>query len=75
MGTVMKHSEFSIGKEFYCAASRWRVTDVGTRVVVAIPLEHVDDQSWYKGPPYGVAETVFDEHDIPGCRKIRGDVK
>jgi len=22
---------------------------------------------WFNGPPYGVAETVFDEDDLPGC--------
>ena len=22
---------------------------------------------WFKGPPYAVAETVFDENDIEGC--------
>ncbi|MDP2821389.1 MAG: hypothetical protein Q8O52_01740 [Sulfuritalea sp.] len=35
----MKHSEFSIGLEFWCGSERWRCTDVGTRVIVAISLE------------------------------------
>ncbi|MBI3560171.1 MAG: hypothetical protein HY080_00425 [Gammaproteobacteria bacterium] len=35
----MKLSDFSIGCEFVCADKRWRCTDVGTRVVVAICLE------------------------------------
>ena len=26
-------------------------------------------QGWFKGPPYAVAETVFDENDIGGCTK------
>ncbi len=26
-----------------------------------------DDQSWFNGPPYGVAEHVFDEYDMEGC--------
>lgn len=25
------------------------------------------DPSWFKGPPYAVAEHVFDENDIKGC--------
>jgi len=35
----VKHSEFQIGTEFFTGAGRWRCTDVGTRVVVAISLE------------------------------------
>ena len=26
-----------------------------------------DDPSWLIGPPYKVAEAVFDEYDIQGC--------
>ncbi len=26
-----------------------------------------DDFSWLSGPPYAVAEQVFDEYDIEGC--------
>ena len=22
---------------------------------------------WFKGPPYKIVETVFDEYDLPGC--------
>lgn len=41
-----------------------RQTDDG-RVV----SEQVDnDKSWFNGPPYAVAERVFDEHDLPSCR-------
>jgi len=25
------------------------------------------DDSWFAGPPYAVAEAVFDEHSIEGC--------
>ena len=25
------------------------------------------DTTWFKGPPYAVAEEVFDEHSIDGC--------
>lgn len=35
----MKLVDFRIGQEFYCAGKRWRCTDVGSRVVVAICLE------------------------------------
>lgn len=35
----MEHSDFKIGLEFWCGEKRWRCTDVGTRVVVAICLE------------------------------------
>jgi hypothetical protein len=27
----------------------------------------VNDPSWFNGPPYAVAEYVFDEDDIEGC--------
>ncbi len=35
----MELADFRIGQEFYCAGKRWRCTDVGSRVVVAICLE------------------------------------
>jgi hypothetical protein len=35
----MKHSDFHIGTEFFTAAGKWRCTDVGTRVILAISLE------------------------------------
>lgn len=86
----MKHDEFSIGTEFHCGDRRWRCTDVGTRVVVAICLElneivevdgreqrHVmtDDPSWFMGPPYAVAETVFDENDFPACTNTKSRIE
>lgn len=27
------------------------------------------DPSWFNGPPYAVAEYVFDEYDMMACRK------
>ena len=83
----MKHSEFRIGTEFFTAAGKWRCTDVGTRVIVAISLkprdiirvrigedgERIeekfvsDDPHDLVGPPYLVAEHVFDENDFKGC--------
>lgn len=88
----MTHDEFSIGLEFWCANKRWRCTDVGSRVIVAISLdpheivhlktdptdqarkievrEVTSDPSWLNGPPYAVAESVFDEDDIEGCSRV-----
>lgn len=62
----MNHREFYVGLEFYTATGRWRCTDVGTRVIVAIRL-NAPEASWYNGPPYAVAESVFDENDLAGC--------
>lgn len=28
------------------------------------------DRSWFNGPPYALAETVFDEHDFPACLPV-----
>lgn len=60
----MKHGDFYIGLEFQSETGKWRCTDVGTRVIVAIKLEG-DPRNW-NGPPYSVAETVFDEDDFEG---------
>ena len=67
----MTHRDFKVGLEFTCNGNRWRCTDVGTRTICAICLdEHPDDASWYTGPPYAVAEYVFDENDMAGSRPI-----
>ncbi len=61
-------NEFAIGEEFIRGEKRWRCTDIGKRVIVAICLsDHEDDPSWFNGPPYAVCETVFDEYDQEGC--------
>jgi hypothetical protein len=62
----MRHSQFKIGMDFHTAAGPWRCTDIGTRVVVAVKLD-APDESWYAGPPYAIAEHVFDENDLAGC--------
>jgi len=89
----MQKEEFDIGCEFYCGGRRWRCTDIGTRVVIAICLEpHVvtrldmddsrpskrklskalsDDPDWLTGPPYKVAECVFDEYDLAACTRSK----
>ena len=68
----MQHSDFFIGCEFTTAAGAWRCTDVGTRTIAAIRLDHDDDPSWYNGPPYPVVEHVFDEDGIEDCEPITG---
>lgn len=69
----MRHEAFQIGLEFECGGQRWRCTDLGTRTVIAIALEHPEDPSWYNGPPYAVAETVFDEDDLEACKPVEDD--
>lgn len=69
----MKHGDFRIGGEFWCGGAWWRCTDVGSRVITAIKLEHDDGPSWYNGPPYTVAEHVFAENDFEGCSLTSGD--
>lgn len=64
----MKHSDFKIGTEFLTLTGRWRCTDIGSRVIVAIHLDGLHPDEWYNnGPPYAVVEHVFDENDMPGC--------
>lgn len=85
----MTHGQFYIGLEFWCGGRRWRCTDVGSRVIVAISLEPhevveterslgapkevrerrfvTNDPSWLNGPPFSIAEEVFDEYAMEGC--------
>ncbi len=69
----MRHEAFRIGLEFECGGRQWRCTDKGTRTVIAIALEYPEDPSWYNGPPYAVAETVFDEYDLEACVLVEDD--
>ncbi len=62
----MIKSEFAIGLEFYTATGKWRCTDIGSRVIVAIELNQEDKRN-YIGPPYSICECVFDENDFGGC--------
>lgn len=64
----MRHVEFIIGEKFWCGDKWWRCTDIGSRVIVAILLDHDHDPSYYNGPPYALLEHVFDECDIEGCK-------
>ena len=78
----MEHSEFKIGTLFWCGERQWRCTDVGTRTIVAIRIDLVEvggseprilsgaeaeAEGWFNGPPYPVAEVIFDEYDMEGC--------
>ncbi len=65
----MEHKEFSIGLEFQMSGKRYRCTDIGSRVVIAIRLDK-EDPSWYNGPPYAVVEIVIDEYDMEACNLI-----
>jgi hypothetical protein len=84
----MKHADFIIGGTFWCGGHQWRCTDIGTRTIVAIRTDRVlvannagdlqqlsggDADSWLSGPPYAVAEVVFDENDLEGCTSTSSD--
>jgi len=69
----MKPSDLKIGLEFWMSGSRWRCTDVGSRVVIAIKLDHDDDPTWYYGPPYKVVESALDEYDLMVCSLRHGE--
>jgi len=58
----MKHADFRIGLEFYTTTGAWRCTDIGARVITAVKLGQPDPKV-YDGPPYAIAEFVFDEDD------------
>ncbi len=45
----MKRNDFRIGQEFWCGGKRWRCTDIGTRVVIAICLEPHEVVRWEAG--------------------------
>lgn len=38
----MRLADFAIGRKFRFSDRTWRCTDIGTRVVVAIRVDHVD---------------------------------
>jgi len=62
----MKKEQFQIGMVFYTVTGQWCCTDIGTRVITAIPLNQQDPRN-YNGPPYSILELVFDEYDMGGC--------
>jgi hypothetical protein len=51
------------------------VTDLGTRTFLAVGISdpHVEaDPSWLNGPPYGVAEEVWDEYSFGALAGVAG---
>ena len=69
----MKHSDFFLGLEFLGPAGfYWRCTDIGSRTIVAVQLDH-DNPHWYEGPPYIAREVVFDEQEIERCHLAPDD--
>jgi len=90
----VRHPDFQIGTEFFTETGKWRCTDLGTRVIVAISLEPREmtrshegadgrrieehfisgDPRDLEGPPYMVAEHVFDEYSIEGCYASEDEV-
>lgn len=68
-------NRLAIGTEFSTTAGRYRVTDIGSRTIVAIRIDSIsttggildqvqaEKDNWFAGPPYAVAEVVFDEDD------------
>lgn len=70
----MEKEDFNIGLVFYTAAGKWRCTDIGTRVIIAIRLDQANIED-YTGPPYSMAEMVFDEYDLGGCSLIPAEFR
>lgn len=69
----MEHKDFAIGEKFFCNNQTWLCTDIGTRSITAIYAD-IEDH-WLKGPPYAMAEIVFNEYDFPGCFKVPGKLQ
>jgi hypothetical protein len=87
----MDLSEFKIGENFYRSGRAFRCTDIGSRVVIGVPLQATRGRAsitdgvmgapvieplseeetlrggWLNGPPYALAEMVFDEDDLEDC--------
>jgi hypothetical protein len=63
----MRLSDFRVGMEFWMSGTRWRCTDIGTRLVIAIQLVYDDDPFWYKGPPYAIPQSTIEPHGFPDC--------
>lgn len=73
---MAKLTDFKIGYEFTLTEGdkyNWRVTDVGSRTLIAIKLDQNDERN-YNGPPYSVAEHVFGEYDVDSIYAINGVV-
>jgi hypothetical protein len=66
----LEHADFTIGREFWTETGLWRCTDVGTRTICAIKIE--GNPLNLIGPPYSVAECVFDENDFGSLYDNKG---
>ena len=63
------------GGHFMCGEAEWQVTDIGSRTLTAIKIEEKErsDPSWLAGPPYAIAEFVFDEDDVDSIEPMSGN--
>lgn len=62
----MQLSDFTIGLEFKCSGNRYRCTDVGSRVVVAIRIEPVII-AWVKDGHRGQRKLTYEKAIMEGC--------
>lgn len=46
----MKKEGFKIGKAFFTGSGKWRCTDIGTRVIIAMKLDK-DNEDLYNTHP------------------------
>lgn len=65
----------SIDSHFQISDREFRVTDIGTRTIIAVQITEKEkaDPSWLNGPPYAIAELVFDENDFEVIEPIAAD--
>lgn len=42
-------------------------SEAGVQTPYTLTGEEAEAQDWFNGPPYVVAEMVFDEYDMEGC--------
>ena len=76
---MKKRPLLSIGQEFTHPGTGHvhRVTDVGSRTFLTIDttsgtIATHEWQSWLSGPPYAIAENVWDEYDQEVLRDVEG---
>jgi hypothetical protein len=74
---TVRRPRLKIGQEFTDSTTqqRWRVTDVGTRTFLAVRISDPQveaDPSWLNGPPYAVAEEVWDEDSFGALEDVAG---
>ena len=44
----------------------------GEEMKRTLTKEEAEADGWFNGPPYAVAEIVFDEDDMEGCEPVKG---